>query len=98
MKNDDGHKQKKVAIIKNIIGILSIPTHASVTSIQIYHFCDFRYDCPPWHLVKTTSSQINDYKMVYNCICNLYLQLMSIWMKMEVKNTLISSIFSVIPK
>jgi hypothetical protein len=27
----------------------------------------------------------NDYKMVCNCICNLYLQLVSIWMKMKMK-------------
>jgi hypothetical protein len=36
---------------------------------------------------------INDYKMVHNHICDLYLQLMLIWMKMKIKNTFISSIF-----
>jgi hypothetical protein len=72
-------------------GILSIPTHVFATSIQINHFYNFRYDCPPWHLLKMTGSRINDYKVVCSCICNLYLQLMSIWMKMKMKNTLISS-------
>jgi hypothetical protein len=32
--------------------IMPIPTHAFVTSVQINHFCDFRYDYPLWHLVK----------------------------------------------
>jgi hypothetical protein len=60
-------------------GILSIPTHAFVTCAQINNF----YDYPPWHLVRTTCSHINDYKMVCSCICNLYLQLMSILMKIR---------------
>jgi hypothetical protein len=50
-----------------------IPTHAFVTSIQINHFRNFRFDCPSWHLVKMTYSHINDYKVVCNCICILYL-------------------------
>jgi hypothetical protein len=58
--------------------IMSIPTHAFVTSFRINHFCDFRYDCPPWHLVKVTGNCIYDYNVVCSCICNLYLQLMSI--------------------
>jgi hypothetical protein len=66
-------------------GIQSIPIHAFATFIQINHFCDFKYDYPLWHLVKMTSSLINDYKMVCNCICNLYLQLMLIWMKIKTK-------------
>jgi hypothetical protein len=33
-------------------GILSIPIHAFVTSVQINHFCDFIYDSPLWQLVK----------------------------------------------
>jgi len=48
--------------------IMSIPTHAFVTSIQINHFCDFRYDCPPWHLVKTIGNCImtsNWFKVTY---------------------------------
>jgi hypothetical protein len=36
---------------------------------QINHFCDFKYNYPPWHLVKTTSNHINDYKMVCNMQC-----------------------------
>jgi hypothetical protein len=81
-------------------GILSIPTHAFATFVQINHFYDFRYDCPLWHLVKLISSRINNYKMVCGYICNLYLWLMLIWikMKMKMKNTFISSIFTGIPK
>jgi hypothetical protein len=79
-------------------GILSIPTHAFATCVQINHFCDFKSNCPPWHLVKTIGSHVNDHKVVCSCICNLYLQLMSIWKKMNMKNIFISSIFSGIPK
>jgi hypothetical protein len=61
-------------------------------------FFDFKYDCLSWHLVKTTSSHINDDKMVCSCICNLYLWLMSIWMKIKMKNTFLSSFFNDIPK
>jgi hypothetical protein len=71
-------------------GILSIPTHVFATFVQINHFCNFWYNCPPWHLVKLINIYRNNYKMVCSCICNLYLWLMLIWMKM--KNTLISSI------
>jgi hypothetical protein len=39
-------------------GILSIPTNVFTTSIQINHFCDFRYDCPSQHLIKLTNSHI----------------------------------------
>jgi hypothetical protein len=72
---------------------LSIPTHVFASYVQINHFCDFRYniDSLLWHLVKMISSRINDYKVVYSCICNLYLWLMSIWMKMKMKNTFILS-------
>jgi hypothetical protein len=42
------------------------------------------------------SSCINNYKMVYSCMCTLYLWLMLIWMKMKMK--ILSSIFNVIPK
>ncbi len=65
---------------------------------QINHFCDYGCDYLLWHLVKLTCSRINDYKLVCSCICNLYLWLMSIWMKMKMKNTFISSIFNGIPK
>jgi len=78
--------------------ILSIPTHAFVTFVQINYFCKFKYDCSSWHSVKLIDNRINDYKVVCNCICNLYLGPMLIWMKMKMKNTLISSIFSGIPK
>jgi len=78
--------------------ILSIPTHVFVTFVQIKYFCDFKYDCLSWHSIKMTNSHINDYKGVFNCIYNLYLRLMLIWMKMKMKNTFISSIFSGIPK
>ncbi len=86
------------ATFHSLQGILSIPTHAFVTFVQINNSYDFRYDYPPWHLVKMTSSHINDNKVVCNCICNSYLQLMLIWMKMKMKNMLISSIFNGIPK
>jgi hypothetical protein len=43
-------------------GILFIPTHAFVISVQINHFYDFRYDYPMWHLVKMINSRINNYK------------------------------------
>jgi hypothetical protein len=66
-------------------GIQSISTCAFATFIQINHFCDFKYDYPLWHLVKMTNSRINDYKIICNYICNLYLQLMSIWMNMKMK-------------
>jgi hypothetical protein len=45
-------------------GIFSIPTHAFAKSVQIHHFCDFRYDCFLWHLVKIIIGRINDYKVV----------------------------------
>jgi hypothetical protein len=67
--------------------IMSMPTHVFATSIQINHFCDFKYDYLSKHLVKRTCSHINNYKVICNCICNSYLQLMLIWMKM--KNTFI---------
>ncbi len=73
--------------------IMSIPTHVFATSIQINYFCDFKYDYPSKHLVKMTCSHIDNYKVVYNCICNLYLRLMLIWIKMKMKNTFIASIF-----
>jgi hypothetical protein len=60
-------------VIDSLQGILSIHTHAFMTSVQINHFCDFRYDYLLWHLVKMISSHINDYKVVCNCICNLHL-------------------------
>jgi hypothetical protein len=63
-----------------------IPTHTLVTYVQIHHFCNYKCDYLLWHLIKMIYSGINDYKGVYSC--NLYLWLMSIWMKM--KNTLIS--------
>jgi hypothetical protein len=85
-------------VLHRLQRILSIPTHAFVTFVQINYFCDFKYDCPLWHSVKMINSHIDDYKVVCNCICNLYLQLMLIWMKMKMKNTPISSIFSGIPK
>jgi hypothetical protein len=44
-------------------------------------------------LVKMTCSHINNYKVVCNCIYNLYLQLMMIWMKMTMENTLKSPFF-----
>ncbi len=44
-------------------GILSIPTHAFVVCVQINYFCNYRCECPLWHLVK----------MICSCICNLYL-------------------------
>ncbi len=31
---------------RSLQGIKSIPTYAFATSIQINHFCNFRYDCP----------------------------------------------------
>ncbi len=97
----EAHPTHVVAIFAtfaSLQGILSIPIHAFATSVQINHFCDFRYDCPLWHLVKTTDSHLNDYKVVCSCIWNSYLQLMMIWMKMKMKNSFISSIFSGIPK
>ncbi len=50
-------------------GILSIPTHAFATFIQINCFCDFRYDYPSRHLVKRlVVSHINNDKVVCSCI------------------------------
>jgi hypothetical protein len=63
----EAHPTHVVAIFAtfaSLQGILSIPIHAFATSVQINHFCDFRYN----------------------------------WMKMKMKNTFISSIFSGIPK
>jgi hypothetical protein len=59
-------------------------------------FFYYRCDCILWHLVKITYSHMNDHKVVFNYICNLYLWLMSIWMKM--KNTFILFFFNVVPK
>ncbi len=61
-------------------------SHAFMTYVQINHFGNYRCDCLLWHLVKMAYDHINNYKMVWSCICNLYLQLMSIWMKMKMKN------------
>jgi hypothetical protein len=81
-------------IIKTLQGILSISTDAYATSIQINHFCNYKCDYLPWHLVNMTCNCINEYKVVCSYICNLYLQLMLIWMKMTMKNTIISSTFN----
>jgi hypothetical protein len=77
---------------------MSIPTHAFATHVQIDHFCDYRCDYLLCHVVKTTINHLNDYKVICNCICNLNLRLMSIWMKMKMKRTFISFIFSDISK
>jgi hypothetical protein len=45
----------------------------------------YRCNCPLWHLVKLIYSYITNYKVVYSCICDLDLWLMSIWMKMKMK-------------
>ncbi len=74
--------------ISTLQGTMSIPIHAFVTYVQINHFCDYRCNYPLWHLLKTTCSCINDYKVVSSCICNLNLQIMSILMKMKMKNNL----------
>jgi len=71
-----------------------IPTF--VTFVKINHFCNFKYNNPLSHLVKMICSHINDYKVVCSCTCNLYLQLMLIWMKM--KKTFMSFIFNGISK
>ncbi len=36
-------------------------------------FCNYRCECPLWHLVKMICNRINNYKVVCSCICNLYL-------------------------
>ncbi len=71
--------------LKSLQKILSIPTHASMTSIQINHLCYFIYDYLMWHLVKMTSSCINNYKVVCNCTCNSCLWLMSLGWKWQYK-------------
>jgi len=78
--------------------IISIPTHVFTTCVQINHFCNYRCKCLAWHLVKMTYSCIKDHRVIYSCICNLDLWLMSICMKMKMKNTFVSSIFNGIPK
>jgi hypothetical protein len=70
-----------IVLCISLQGILSIPIEAFVTCVQINHFCNYRCKCPLWHLVKMTCSHINNHKMVCSCIRNLYLRLMSIWMK-----------------
>jgi len=50
---------------------MSISTHAFAIYVQINHFCNYRCDCPFWHLVKMICSCTNNYKM----ICNLHMQL-----------------------
>ncbi len=72
--------------------------HAFAACVQINHFCNYRYDCPLWYLIKMTCTHINNYKVVCNYICDLDLQLILIWMKMKMKSTFISSIFNGIPK
>jgi len=56
-------------------GILSIPTHAFLVCVQINYFCNYKCECPLWHLVKMICSCINNYKVVCSCICNLYLSI-----------------------
>ncbi len=39
-------------MVTSLQGILSISTHAFATYVQINHFCDYRCNNLPWHLVK----------------------------------------------
>jgi hypothetical protein len=56
---------------KTLQWIMSNSTHAFVIYVQINHFCNYKCDYPPWHLVKMTCSCMNNYKV----ICNLHMQL-----------------------
>ncbi len=49
-------------------------------------------------MVKMTCNQIFDYKTIWSCICDYDLQLILVWMKMKMKDALISSMFSGIKK
>jgi hypothetical protein len=76
----------------------SIHAFATCVQINIFVIINVIVNYLLWHIVKMIYSCINEYKVICSCMCDLDLWLMSIWMKMKMKNTFISFIFSGIPK